>query len=325
MYDLYDVIIIGAGVSGSYIARELSRYKLRILLLDKENDVANETTAANSAIIHAGYDAKPGTMMAKFNSPGNQMFDHVCEELDVPFERIGSLVLGFNEDDRKTIEGLYENAIKNDVPNVRIIDHDEILDLEPNLNPEVECALYAPSAGIIDPWKLTVALAENALDNGAELNLETKVENIIKEDGIYKILTNKGIFKAKLVINCAGVYADEIHNMASKPAYSIRPRKGTYYVLDNSVKNLVSHIIFQAPTKAGKGILIVPTVDGNYLIGPDSQFIDDKDDVSTEAERLDHVKNSALRASPHIPFNKVIRTFAGLRATSNLEIGRAHV
>ena len=319
MYDIYDVIIIGSGVSGSYIARELSRYKLKILLLDKENDVANETTAANSAIIHAGYDAKPGTTMAQFNAPGNLMFDQVCEELDVPFERCGSLVVGFNDDDRKTIKKLYENAIKNGVPDVRIIEHDEILKLEPNLNPGVECALYAPSAGIINPWELAIALAENAIDNGIDLKLETKVTNIIKENGIYNILTNKGSFKSKLVINCAGVYADEIHNMVSKPSYSIRPRRGQYFVLDNSVKELVDHVIFQAPTIEGKGVLIVPTVDGNYLIGPDSRFIDDKDDVATEAERLDFVKSSALRACTQIPFDKVIRTFAGLRATSNLE------
>lgn len=256
--------------------------------------------------------------MAKFNAPGNKLFDEICEELDVTFERCGSLVLAFNNEDRITIERLYENGIKNKVPDLRIIEHDEILDMEPNINPEVECALHAPSAGIINPWELAIALAENAIDNGTELKLETKVEDIIKENGIYKILTNNGELKTKLVINCAGVYADEIHNMVAKPTYKIRPRKGNYYVLDNSVKDLVNHVIFQAPTRVGKGVLIAPSVDGNFLIGPDSKFTDDKDDDSTGAEELDFVKNSVYRICPQVPFNKSIRTFAGLRATSNL-------
>ena len=318
MYDFYDVIIIGAGVSGTFIARELSRYKLKILLLDKENDIANETTAANSAIIHAGYDANPGSEMGKFNALGNRMFDKVCEELDVPFERIGSLLIGFDDADRQTIDHLYENGIKNGVPNMRIIEQDEIFDMEPKLNPDVICALHAPSAGIINPWELAIALAENALDNGIQLKLETTVLNITKEESNYKVFTNKGDFYTKYIINCAGVFVDEIHNMLSKQTYTIHPRKGNYYVLDNTVKDLVSHIIFQAPTKDGKGVLVTPSVDGNYLIGPDSNFIDDKDDVSTNADMLNFVKNSALKACPEIPFNRTIRTFAGLRATSNI-------
>ena len=317
MPNIQDIIIIGAGVSGSYIARELSRYNLKILLLEKENDIANGTTAANSAIIHAGYSTESGTNMAKFNAPGNQMFDQVCEELDVTFKRCGSLVLAFNDEERKTLEDLCEKAIENKVPEVRIIEEDELFAMEPNISRDAKWALYAPSAGIINPWELSIALAENAIDNGVELKLETEVKDIEKESKIYKVITSKGDFKTRLVINCAGVFADKIHNMVARPTYSIRPRKGNYYVLDNFVKELVNHIIFQTPSESGKGVLIVPTVDGNFLIGPDSSYIDDKDDVSTQADRLSFVKESALRACPVIPFNKSIRTFAGLRASSN--------
>ncbi len=319
MHDLYDVVIIGAGVSGTFIARELSRYDLKIIILEKDNDVANETTAANSAIIHAGYDPKPGTAMARFNAPGNLMFDKVCDELDVPFKRCGSLVIGFDEHDKETIEDLYRRGVSNGVPDMKILNHDEILELEPKLNPNIKLALHAPTAGIINPWELAIALAENALDNGAELKLETKVTDLKKEDDSYIVATDKGSYQAKYVVNCAGVYADNIHNMVSKPSYSIRPRKGNYYVLDNTVKDLVSHVIFQAPTKKGKGVLITPTVDGNFLIGPDSEFLDDKNDNSTGLDNLEFVKKSGLRACPDIPFDKVIRSFAGLRATSNLE------
>lgn len=319
MNDLYDIVIIGAGVSGTYIARELSRYDLKILILDKDNDVANETTSANSAIIHAGYDPKPGTAMAKFNAPGNLMFDKVCKELDVPFKRCGSLVIGFDDHDKETIETIYQRGLTNGVPDIRILNHDEVLEIEPNLNPDVKLALYAPTAGIINPWELAIALAENAIDNGAELKLETRVTDIKKEDDSYLIITDKGNYLTKYVVNCAGVYADDIHNMVAKPSYSIRPRKGNYYVLDNSVKNLVDHVIFQAPTKKGKGVLIAPTVDGNFLIGPDSDFIDDKNDNSTGMDNLNYIKNSGLKSCPSIPFDKVIRSFAGLRATSDHE------
>ena len=317
MHDSYDLVIIGAGVSGTYIARELSKYDLKILILDKDNDIANETTAANSGIIHAGYDPKPGTAMAKFNAPSNKMFDKVCEELDVPFERCGSLVIGFDDNDQKTIEDLYQRGLKNGVPDLKILNRDEVLEMEPNINPEVKHGLYAPTAGVINSWELAIALAENAIDNGTDLRLETKVEYIKKEEDTYKIITDKGNYTTKYVVNCAGVFADEIHNMVSEPSYSIRPRKGNYYVVDNTVKDLVNHIIFQAPTENGKGVLITPTVDGNFLIGPDSKFLDDKLNNATEADNLEFIKKSGFRACPTIPFDKVIRSFAGLRAASN--------
>lgn len=313
---MYDVAIIGAGVAGTFIGRELSKYQLKILMIDRENDIGNETTAANSAIIHAGYDAKAKLLKGKFNAPGNAMYDEICEELDVPFKRIGSLVIGFDETDHKTIQGLYENGLKNNVPDMKILTHDEILEMEPHLNDTVYSALYAPTAGIISPWELAIALAENAIENGAELKLETTVTDIKKEDGTYTIITDKGDFTAKYVINCAGVHTDTINNMVTEPYFKIRPKKGNYYVLDKGI-DLVNHVIFQCPTEKGKGVLIAPTVHGNYLVGPDSELVDDKDCVATEAKCLEFVKEASLLSSTSIPFNKVIRSFAGLRSNSD--------
>jgi len=313
---MYDVAIIGAGVAGAFIGRELSKYQLKILMIDRENDIGNETTAANSAIIHAGYDAKAHLLKGKFNAPGNAMYDQICEELDVPFKRIGSLVIGFNEEDHKTIQKLYENGLKNKVPDMKILTHDEVLAMEPNLNDTVYSALYAPTAGIISPWELAIALAENAIENGLELKLETTVTDIKKEDGKYTIITDKGEFAAKYVINCAGVHTDTINNMVAEPYFKIRPKKGNYYVLDKGL-DLVHHVIFQCPTEKGKGVLIAPTVHGNYLIGPDSEIVEDKDSVATEARCLEYVKEASLLSSKAIPFNKVIRSFAGLRANSD--------
>lgn len=314
---MYDIVIIGAGISGAFIARELSRFNLKTLIVDRQNDVGNETTAANSAIIHAGYDAPYYQLKGKFNAPGNAMFDTICDDLDVTFKRIGSLVIGFNENDRETIKELYENGLKNNVPGMRIIERDEILQMEPNLNPNVLCALYAPTAGIIEPWEFTVASVENAMDNGVELQLETEVLSITKAEDFYIIKTNKGEIKSKLIINCAGVHADTINNMVAEPYFSIRARRGNYFVMDMGL-NLVNHVIFQCPTEKGKGVLITPTVHGNTLIGPDSEFVDDKDCVATDAERLEYVRTTAMLTSNVIPFNKVIRSFAGLRANSNI-------
>jgi len=314
---MHDIVIIGAGVAGTFIARELAGYKLNILLLDKDNDVGNETTSANSAVIHAGYDASNGTLKGKFNAPGNAMYDRVCEELDVPFNRCGSIVLGFNVKDRITIEGLYENGLKNNVPQMRIIEREEILQMEPNINPKVDCALYAPTAGIISPWELSIALAENAVDNGVQLNMETMVKDINKKDYGYKVITDKGEFDTKYVINCAGVHADVINNMVTEPYFEIHPRRGNYFVFDKEVRNKINHVIFQCPTEKGKGILVTPTVYGNVMIGPDSEFVEDKECTATDKERLEFVREASRLTTSSIPFNKVIRTFAGLRANGS--------
>ncbi|MGB4658604.1 MAG: NAD(P)/FAD-dependent oxidoreductase [Mobilitalea sp.] len=314
---MYDIVIIGAGVAGSFVARELAKYELKVLIVDKDNDVGNETTSANSAIIHAGYDPEPGMLKGKFNVLGNLMYDQICEELDVPFKRCGSLVIGFNDADRIKITELYENGRKNNVPGMRIIEKEELLQMEPNINTEAVCALLAPSAGIISPWELTIALAENAVDNGVELKLETKVEDIKKVDFGFVVITDKGEFETRYVINCAGVYADRINNMVAEPTFEIHPRRGNYYVMDNEIKDVVNHVIFQCPTKEGKGVLVTPTVYGNFMVGPDSLEIEDKEGNATDAKELEYVREASKLTTKVIPFNKIIRVFAGLRASSS--------
>ncbi len=311
---MYDIAIIGAGVIGAFVARELARYELNIVLIDKENDVSNGSSKANSAIIHAGYDAKPGTNMAKFNSLGNPMFDKVCEELDVEFSRIGSFVVGFDDAEMETIRELYQRGLDNKVEGLEIIDGDKVREMEPNLNDSIKGALYAPTCGIISPWELTIALAENAADNGVEISLNNEVMDIKKTESGYKVITNKREIDSKYVINCAGVYADKINNMVSKYTFVITPRKGQYFVLDKSVGDFVNTVVFQCPSKVGKGILITPTVHGNMLIGPDAEDIEDKNDVATTAENLEYIKEIARSSSASVPVNKVITTYAGLRA-----------
>lgn len=311
---MYDVAIIGAGVIGTFIARELSRYKLRVVIIEKDNDVSNGTTKANSAIIHAGYDAKVGTNKGKFNVLGNAMFDQVCEELDVPFKRIGSLVIAFDDEEMKTIHSIYENGVKLGVPNMEIIDSKKVKEMEPTLNSDIIGALYAPTAGITSPYELATSLAENAIDNGAMLLLNNKVDHIDKMDHAYKIHTNDKVIDSRYVINCAGVYADDIYAMVATPNFKITPRRGQYYLLDKSASKIVNKVIFQCPTKLGKGVLVTPTVHENVIIGPNAENLKDKEAIETTKDGLDFVKKSAQKTCKDIPFNKNITTFAGLRA-----------
>lgn len=314
---MYDVAIIGAGIIGTFIARELAKYKLSIVLIEKENDVANGTTKANSAIVHAGYDAKPGTLKGKFNVLGNPMFDKVCEELDVPFKRIGSLVIATNEEEMKIIKELYCRGLENKVPDMKILNQKEVREMEPNVSLAVIGALYAPTCGIVGPFELSIALAENAVDNGTELLLNSKVTAIDKLHKGYKIHMGDRYVESKYVINCAGLYADDINNMVAPSSFKIMPRRGQYYVLDKSAGNLVNTVIFQCPTKMGKGVLVTQTVHGNLLVGPDAQELNDKEDLQTTAERLTFIKNMAEKTTDKICFNKVITSFAGLRAVAS--------
>ena len=323
-----DVIVIGAGIAGTYVARELARYQLDVLLMDKENDVANATTMANSAIIHAGYDAIPGTLKSKYNVAGNPMFDKVCEELDVPFKRIGSMVLAFGEEDEKTLEVLLKQGQDTGIPNMRIIDNEEVHRLEPNVSEDVTAALLAETAGIVSPYELAIGLAENAVDNGASLALNCEVNAIEKTEKGYKIITSQGDYETKYIVNCAGVFADKISAMVGDESFSISPRKGHYYVLDKPASQLFSHVLFQCPSSKGKGILITPTVHGNVLVGPDSEFVSGKDDLATDAEHLQMVREISGKTSQKIPFGQVIRSFVGLRASSDLHdfiIGESEV
>lgn len=311
----YDIIIIGAGIMGCSIARELSRYDLDILVLEKENDVASGSTKANSAIVHAGYDAKHGTLMAKLNVRGNELYESLCRELDVPFKRIGSLVIAFNKNEEKILEELYERGTKNKVPDIQIIEKNKVLNLEPNINPDVTLGLYAPTAGIVGSYELCIALIENAITNGVELLRNSKVRQIKKENAIFIVkLLNGSTFKAKVVVNCAGLYADEIHEIAGGKGFKIKPRKGEYHLLDKSQGKLVKRIIFQVPTEMGKGILVLPTVHGNLIVGPNATDITDKTDLSTTYEGLNAIVNKSKTTIKDFILRESIRSFAGLRA-----------
>lgn len=313
---MYDVAIIGAGVIGASIFRELTKYDLKVTVLEKENDVSMGTSKANSAIVHAGYDPKVGTLMAKYNVKGNEMFEDLCKELSVPFKRNGSLIIAFSEEDMETVKNLYENGNKIGVKGLQILSKEEVLEKEPNLSHDIVGALYAPTGGIVGPYEYTIALMENAVSNGGELKLRSEVKNIVKENNIFKITTTDGkVIEAKYVINAAGVHADEIHNLIAKESFKIIPRKGEYFVMDKTQGKLVSSTIFQCPSKLGKGILVTPTVHGNLLVGPDAQDIEDKEDKSTAAERLDYIRETSKRTTNKVNFRESIRNFAGLRAT----------
>ncbi len=311
---MYDVAIIGAGVIGASIFRELMRYNLKIAIIDKENDVSMGTTKANSAIVHAGYDPREGTLMAKYNVKGNKMFEDICKELSVPFKRNGSLVIGFNEEDMKTIKELYDNGNKVGVKGLQILSKEEVLKKEPNLNKEVLGALYAPTGGIVGPFEYTIALVENGVENGGEVKLNRKVVGIEKKEHFIINTAEGEVIESKYVVNAAGVYADKIHNLICRESFKINPIKGEYFVMDKSQGNVVSHTIFQCPSKLGKGILVTPTVHGNLLVGPDAEIVEDRDNVATVAESMEFIRNTATKTTDKINFRESIRNFAGLRA-----------
>ena len=317
---MYDVAIIGAGVIGAGVARELSRYNLKIIVLDRENDVCTGTSKANSGIIHAGYDPEENTLIAKLNVQGNKMFDTLCQELSVPFKRNGSLVVAFDDEQLAHINKLKQRGINNAVPGLSILSKEELLEREPAINPEAKGALFAQTTGIIDPMLLTISLMENAVMNGAEYLLNFDVQSIKKENGNYKIISGDKSVTAKYVVNAAGVFADKIHNMVAEPAFKITPVRGQYFLLDKVEGGVVNSTIFPCPTKAGKGILIVPTVHGNVMLGPTAEDISDKEDVGTTEEMLDRASAGVKLFVPKISaWRNNIRTFAGLRAVPNTE------
>lgn len=311
---MYDVIIIGAGVSGCAIARELSRYKLKTMVLEKALDVCEGTSKANSGIAHAGYDAKPGTLKAKLNVEGSRRMKALSEELDFPYKQNGSLVLCFDEKDRSKLEELKKRGECNGVPDIRILNREEVLYLEPGAGEQVVSALYAPTGAIVCPFGLTIALAENAAVNGVEFQFGTKVKVIRKAAEGYLIETNKGNFETKLVINAAGVYADELHNMVSEEKMKLTPRRGEYLLCDKLSKGIPSHTLFQLPTALGKGVLVTPTVHGNLLIGPTAEDIEDKEGIETTAEGMELIREKATLSVKELPLRQVITSFAGLRA-----------
>ncbi len=311
---MYDVVIIGAGVTGSAIARELSRYQYDTIVLDKNSDVCEGTSKANSGIVHAGFDNEPGSVMAKMNVRGNAMMEQLAKDLDFSFKRNGSLVLCFDEKALGKLEHLLEKGKKNGVPGIRIISKEEVKKMEPNITDDIAAALYAPSGGIVCPFGLTIAMAENACENGVAFQFNTEVLNIVPIEGGYKLETSKGVIESKLVVNAAGVYADKFHNMVSDEKITIIPRKGEYCLMDKKVGDYVNSTIFQLPTIYGKGVLITPTVHGNLLTGPTAVDIEDKENTQTTADGLADLLKRVAVSVPTVPTRQIITSFTGLRA-----------
>ena len=313
---IYDVIIIGAGVTGCAIARELSRYQAEVCVLERDEDVCCGTSKANSAIVHAGYDCMPGSVMAKMNVRGNEMMDQIAKDLDVPFKRNGSLVVCIDKDSLGGLRELYDRGIANGVKGMRLLSREEALAMEPNISDQTEGALYAPTAGIICPFRLTIGFAENANKNGVDFRFNTDVEELKKDaEGIWHIRTNNGEYKTRAIVNAAGVYADTFHNMVSENKIHITPRRGDYFIMDKDMGNFVTRTIFPQPTAHGKGILVAPTVHGNLLAGPTAIDIDDRESTATTQQGLDAILDGAESHVKNLPIRrKVIRVFAGLRA-----------
>lgn len=315
---MYDVAIIGSGITGSACAYFLSKYRLKIAVIEKNNDVCCGTTKANSAIIHAGYDPHPETLMAKLNVKGSAMAKEICAKLDVPYNQIGSLVVAFSEEEAKTVEELFERGNANGVPNLKILNREELKEAEPMISDEALCALYAPSAAIVNPWEYGLAMAETAVRNGAEILLESEVTSIKKENGVFKITAGEKEIEAKYVINAAGVNCDDVHNMIAPPKFRVIPSAGEYYLLDKSEGKRARHVIFQCPNKDGKGVLVSPTVHGNLIVGPNADARD-KDDTSTKTRCLDFVREKAVKSVPSINFRENIRNFTGVRAATDID------
>ena len=313
---MYDVLIIGCGITGAAAAFHLSRYQLKIAVLEQENDVADGTTKANSAILHAGYDPEPGTLMARLNVRGAQLAKDLCAKLDVPYLPCGSLVLAFSPEDDATLHTLLQRGQTNGVPELRLLTGDEAREMDPNLSDRVTSALYAPTAAICSPWEYCLALAETAVHNGAELHLDTAVTGLERQEDGWLVRTSKGDFRSRYVINAAGVWAQAVHEMAAPATFTIRPSRGQYFLLDKSEGSRVGHVIFQCPGPNGKGVLVAPTVHGNLIVGPDATPVEG-DDVSTTADGLAFVRETAQKSVPSVNFRESIRNFAGVRASTD--------
>lgn len=319
-----DVIIIGAGVTGCAIARELSRYELDICVIEKESDICEGTSKANSGIVHGGFDAKPGTLNARLNVQGNAMMEELSKKLDFPLQRNGSMVVCQSAEEMPVLEELKQRGLTNGVKDMRILSRTEALEMEPNLADSVYAALLVPSGGIVCPFGLNIALAENAAANGVEFRLETEVlsiEKLPETDATacglcngYLVHTDKGDLQTRFLINAAGVYADKFHNMVSEKKIHITPRRGDYLLLDRTAGGHVHHTIFQLPSEYGKGVLVTPTVHGNLMVGPTAIDIEDKEATATTAEGLAQVMEKCGKSVKNVPLKQVITSFAGLRA-----------
>lgn len=320
----YDIAVIGCGVVGAAVARQLSQYRLSVCVLEKENDVAVGTTKANSAIIHAGYDPRPGSLMAKLNARGVELVKELAPKLHFPYQPIGSLLLAFTEENLETVEVLYQRGRHNGVPGLKILSADEVREMEPNVNPEVKGALYAPSAGIVSPWRMALAFAESAVRNGVELRRNCPVTGISKTKDGYELDTPSGMISAQYVVNSTGVDAFTVACLLKQPTYKMKPSRGEYYLMDKCAGNTVHHVIFQCPTKVGKGVLVSPTVDGNLIVGPNAEPVEGSLDTGTTAEGLAFVRKMALLSVPGLNWRDSIRNFAGVRANTNIDDFQIH-
>lgn len=314
---MFDVAIIGGGVIGCATAYKLSKFDLKVCVIEKENDVALGATRANSAIIHAGYDPEPNTLMARLNVDGCAQAKALCKKLSVPYKNVGSLVLAFNDEEAKTVNALYERGIKNGVPGVKVIDGSEVRKREPYVSEKVVCALWAPSAGIINPWEYAIAFAETAAKNGVEFIFNFKVDDIKNNGESYEIISEKNKINARYVINASGVHSDEIHNMVAEPTFKIIASKGQYYLMDKAEGYKANCTLFQCPSSVGKGVLVSPTVHGNLIVGPDATDSDNRDKVNTIGTQLDFIRTTAAKSVPDINYRNAIRNFAGIRANSD--------
>ncbi len=314
----YDVAIIGCGVIGAAVAYNLAKYNVSAVVLERENDVSNGTSKANSAILHAGYDPEPGTQMGKLNVLGVKLAKQICKDLEVPYRQTGSLVLAFSDEELDHVKKLYNNGLANGVPDMQILNAEQVKQMEPNVDVKVKGALYAPSAAIVSPWEYTLAMAQNSVKNGVDVRLNTEVEGIRlidenNDNSGFVIKTNSGDVSARFIVNAAGVNSDTVHDMICPHSFEILPSKGEYYLLDKSEGARVNTVVFQCPTKVGKGVLVAPTVHGNLIVGPDAQDCSDSD-VSTSLQGLDFVANTAKKSVPTIDLSASIRNFAGVRA-----------
>ena len=310
----YDAVIIGAGVSGAAIARELAKYEARVCVLERCEDVCCGTSKANSAIVHAGYDARPGTLMARLDVEGSYMIPQLARDLDFLYRNNGSLVLCMHEEDLPLLQELYERGRRNGVSALRMVTREEILAMEPHVREDVVAGMEAATGGIVCPFGMNIAFAENAAENGVEFRFDTTVTGFTHTREGWTVHTNQGDVEARTVINAAGVYADVLHNMVSTHKLHITPRRGDYYLLDKTTGGYAHHTLFQLPGKYGKGVLVAPTVHGNTIVGPTAIDIDDRDGVNTTAEGLEQVMRKAANIVKDAPLRQVITSFAGLRA-----------
>ena len=317
---IYDVIIIGAGCVGAMTARLLSSKRCKVAVVEAAADVATGATAANSAIVHAGYDAKPGTLKARLNVRGNHLMKQLCRQLGVELKEVGSHVIGFSEDDRKTLEELYQRGLANGVPGMRIIDGEELHRMEPNVSPEATCSLWAPSAAITCPYGITIAAAENAATNGVDFYLNFKVIDSSAAGGIRYITNGETTLSARYIINCAGVHSAEVAEILGEHDFPVNiiPRRGEYYILDKASSGIANSTLFVCPSDRGKGILVSPTVHGNVIVGPNAYPIEDPDDKSVTSEGLAEIAQGAKKIIPKIDIRAAITSFAGVRPTPNI-------